>query len=638
MQKMKLPTLAAAIGLGCFPVMAQVSYLGGNDMGHQSTNSFSYSWTAPTNTTSMAVCFDGDVITGGHDDITGVAYNGTALTQVGKYSGADGSHSNNRYLYLYKLNSPPTGTAHNITITSTNTHDIFGVVGAYGGSTDIGGNVTSNGPQSSSPWTTYSITTLGGSFEMICGEGGKAVAGLNSIVRVAENAWGYQPTILDTNGETNPPDSLGMAYSFTGCCNILWDDIRIMAEVLPATVQFDVLQAAAYTSSNAWVFNASDSGLASCDYEATAWDTTVSPYALLTPTSVTCDSSANLTYNFSGNQTGVGMLVANPTKCKLGGTCNPAHSNHGIAGPPKAPVYVDNTGNGRSGQFSNTATFSHTIGSPCSNAYLVVAATAGSAPSTQTVSTATYNGTNMTLLTTVNSSGSGTNADPIMWVYGLASPSSGSHNVVFTINAGDFVRAVSASYCGVGSVVYGQTTPHNEMFGPYHRYTSPITDTVYPLEDGSMSLLITQSTYTSADTATITTQRIANSDGYPILYDTKTFTNPGWHFAMGVSNSQPNFMDLYFQIIHLHPVAPLYWSRYQSGQFTASNSWVVNQTDWLGNDCDYTASAWDTTTSPYTDLTSLATFSCDVNYNITASFSANQSGKIVIVPNASNIQ
>jgi hypothetical protein len=269
---------------------------------------------AHTNNGSLLVtCVLGDVISGGHDDVS-ATYNGTSMLLVDKFS-TDTVPAAERYGYMFKLASPATGN-HNIIVSATNGHLLDAASISYTGAADLSIKEEKVfGPvKNTSPWYTSVNNDIGGAGMVMCDLASGAAAYSLSTKEVSSPYYNT-PTVFDYLFINPANRHISMGNTVPSGAGS-----RIQAEIIPGT-PFALLQKQ-YVSSNSWVFNATDSNLPSCSYDASAWDTTTAPYTDITSsiTSNTCDGSYNVTIGFSGNHTGTLILVPNPTQCGAG-TC-----------------------------------------------------------------------------------------------------------------------------------------------------------------------------------------------------------------------------------------------------------------------------------------------------------------------------
>lgn len=110
-------------------------------------------------------------------------------------------------------------------------------------------------------------------------------------------------------------------------------------------------------------------------------------------------------------------------------------------------------------QTTSTASWSHTIGSGTDLALLVWIATS---PSTDTVSAVTFNGVGMTRVADYNGTGQ---PSLRIYLYFLASPAIGTHNITITTTAGGFVSG-GASYAGVHQAIPTITATSDNLVVP----------------------------------------------------------------------------------------------------------------------------------------------------------------------------
>jgi hypothetical protein len=320
-----LLAISAVAQVGLEPTLPVIGFDTAADFGNNSTGTVTGSMTLGSSATLLTACIMGDSVSSGHDDISGATYNSANMTLVDKWVGTDGSHHNNRYMYLYKLVNPSVGASHTLTVTSTNAHFLDVIAASYKYASDLAGHYATFGPSSTSPYATSITSTQGGSVVMMC-DGGWQTAAYNTgttytttLRVIGNNHFVHEPAILDSTTPT-PQSSVSVTLDTTSTISTE-DVVRIMAEILPTNL-VPVSWQQDYSASSSWVANASDSGLTSCSYDVSAWDSTTSPYTNLTSsiTSNTCDGSFNVTIGFAANQTGTLVITSNPNSCN-GGTC-----------------------------------------------------------------------------------------------------------------------------------------------------------------------------------------------------------------------------------------------------------------------------------------------------------------------------
>jgi hypothetical protein len=283
--------------------------------------------------------------------------------------------------------------------------------------------------------------------------------------------------------------------------------------------------------------------------------------------------------------------------------------------PPIQFDYVNSKGNAS----SNTISWTHIVGSG-SNGYLFVCVSGNQAPTTESISVATYNGTSMTLLATENVAGTGSNAAPKTWLYGLANPTSGSHTVTITASANG-LAADSVSYLNVGDVVGVAATLSN---------TSPVTNVIGTSRAGSWLFACSgQHDGGSGDTNT----HLINAGG-SFVYDsngpyTNVNNNPFIKFTFN-----PLFQAAPYITAEIRMPKPIRIP-VLSQAFINLTTWGIDAgSKWGVQHCDFDASVWDVTTTPYTNISSSVTgITCDGTQHLTFTFVGNKTGIVVVHPN-----
>ena len=189
-----------------------ISYVNSANLGGSTTTSFSASYTAGSGTNRLLViAFAGDTLSG-HDDITGVSFNGVSATFGGKRIDSD-----YRMLYVYYLLNPASG-AHNVVVTCTNSHWIDVIISEYAGVAQTGQLDVSTTATTSGPNATATVTTTSDySWGVLLGGGDSGdtldfLGGTNCTRRV--NDTYYNLMMCDTNGPKHPAGSLSMTWHF----------------------------------------------------------------------------------------------------------------------------------------------------------------------------------------------------------------------------------------------------------------------------------------------------------------------------------------------------------------------------------------------------------------------------------------
>lgn len=159
----------------------------------------------------LVVGVDGDVST---DNISGVTYNGVAMTQLDKYhmfAGAD------RWAYAFYLANPATGT-HNVVISSNPSGFIAGMAASYSGAAGgLDANNTSKSDSSGVATLDNSVTSVADNCWHIGSShdaSGNAGAGTNTTQRGTANGGNMQ--IIDNNAAIHPAGSNTIQMTLTG--------------------------------------------------------------------------------------------------------------------------------------------------------------------------------------------------------------------------------------------------------------------------------------------------------------------------------------------------------------------------------------------------------------------------------------
>lgn len=199
---------------------------GGNNGG--STTSITFSHTCTGSDRLLIVAVIGDPTT---DDVTGVTYNGVAMTQVGKQSPAIGY----RWAYLYHLEAPASG-ANNVVISAGSAHYLWGGAASYTGVNASGQPDQTATNSGTGPTLTTSITTVADNCWMMLMEGsydadtGHPAAGTGSTRRKNDasfGAWG----LFDNNAAITPAGANSMQTVRTGPVGLS----HVAASFAPAT-------------------------------------------------------------------------------------------------------------------------------------------------------------------------------------------------------------------------------------------------------------------------------------------------------------------------------------------------------------------------------------------------------------------
>lgn len=193
-----------------------IAFVNAADLGNGTSAGFTSSAYSVTTGTQLQICVVGDV-GGNTDDLTAVSYGGSSATR------SDARGGGNRWLYIYHLESPPTGS-HTVVLTGGNHFWTVGVA-EYSGANTTGqpDAVTDNGVLATSISTT--TTTVADNSWVISCEGGFSAnqpptAGAGATLRAVEGsfgAWG----IFDSNAVVHPAGNYAMTVNAQGGANIV---------------------------------------------------------------------------------------------------------------------------------------------------------------------------------------------------------------------------------------------------------------------------------------------------------------------------------------------------------------------------------------------------------------------------------
>lgn len=145
------------------------------------------------------------------DAITGVTYNGVAMTLIGKQSSLESAGG--RFEYMFYLLAPATGTS-NVAITSTGTEAIYATVATYTGVLQTIPDNSTTLQAATGTSHTMSLTTVANNcWTFITGRTNLTQsAGTGSTARGANNPDGG-PNLYDSNGPVTPAGSKSMTIT-----------------------------------------------------------------------------------------------------------------------------------------------------------------------------------------------------------------------------------------------------------------------------------------------------------------------------------------------------------------------------------------------------------------------------------------
>ncbi len=145
------------------------------------------------------------------DNITGVTYAGTAMTQVGKKLTGSGG----RWMYLYVLHNPSTGT-NNVVVSASGTTYISSQAATYTGVTQSSTvHVSNTNSGTTSSLTTSVTTTLDNCWLIMAGAGygDELKAGTGTTERQGN---GSGLSIFDSDGAKSPAGSYSLVAASNG--------------------------------------------------------------------------------------------------------------------------------------------------------------------------------------------------------------------------------------------------------------------------------------------------------------------------------------------------------------------------------------------------------------------------------------
>lgn len=203
---------------------------GSNNGGGSSSHTFAYTCSSGSNRL-LVVLVLGDTSV---NDVTGVTYNGVSMTLAAPPGLAPGG-PDNRWLYLFWLVAPATGT-NNVVISASSTHYILGGAADYTGVSQTGqpdATTTHAGSGSITALATSITTVANNSWAILVennGGGLPPTANTGDIRRTfdgAFSAWG----LFDSNGAITPAGSYSMTTNTGLASNTI---LHVAASFSPA--------------------------------------------------------------------------------------------------------------------------------------------------------------------------------------------------------------------------------------------------------------------------------------------------------------------------------------------------------------------------------------------------------------------
>lgn len=193
------------------PSYGAIAYVGAADLGNNNNSSttLTASYTVGSGSDRMLVVgVKGSEST--YYDISGVTYNGTAMTLLDKQG------PGNRWIYFFYLLNPDSGT-HNVVITATLSGYILAVAADYTGVSQTGQpDATTKGTGLSGAYTGTVTTTANNSWGILMFggySGTSPLAGSGSTRRAYDGVFGTIG-LFDSNGPKTPAGSFSMTANY----------------------------------------------------------------------------------------------------------------------------------------------------------------------------------------------------------------------------------------------------------------------------------------------------------------------------------------------------------------------------------------------------------------------------------------
>ena len=201
----RLAGIISAFALLAAPAWAGIAYVNGADLGNNAGSgnlTVAYTVSGGSNELLLA-CTVGDT----SDHLTGVTYNGVAMTLVAKAATA-----NTRWMYLHYVLGPASGT-HNFVFTSSGGY-VIPVATEYSGVRQSSQPDASASNNNTSASITTSVTTVANnSWAALCqGDNNSSAAGTGSTLRAIGAAFG-DVALYDNNGPVTPAGSVSMTVT-----------------------------------------------------------------------------------------------------------------------------------------------------------------------------------------------------------------------------------------------------------------------------------------------------------------------------------------------------------------------------------------------------------------------------------------
>ncbi len=199
--------------------------------GHTTDTTLTFAHTMSSSAGGYLVC--GVAPNNDVNDITGVAYNGAAMTQYELVNSSGGSHQ-----YFFGLANPSSGT-NNVVVSRSSSAEMTAIcssyIGALGGLDAHGQNIQS-GTQTSLTTTATSIADNSWAILLF---GWQRAPG--SFVGMTGRTNNNQYYVADTNAVIHPAGTHDMTYSFASCSDqcmsAIWLTLSPTAPITPISSQ-----------------------------------------------------------------------------------------------------------------------------------------------------------------------------------------------------------------------------------------------------------------------------------------------------------------------------------------------------------------------------------------------------------------
>lgn len=193
-----------------------IAFVAAADGGNATATSLTFSYTCGSGSNRLLiVAVIGDLSV---DDVTGVTYNGVAMTLIDKQLVVSGGE---RILYFYYLLNPSSG-ANNVVVSASSSHFLAALAADYTGVSALD-NSTKNEAGSVTSLTTSLTTVANNCWTMLAVDGysgnSAPTAGTGSTRRTFGAAFG-NVGLFDSNAAITPAGSYSMSTGYPGSTGI----------------------------------------------------------------------------------------------------------------------------------------------------------------------------------------------------------------------------------------------------------------------------------------------------------------------------------------------------------------------------------------------------------------------------------